>query len=268
VDDAATKRKLDTLEGLLGNLGSVLVAYSGGVDSTFLLRVARETLGDHAQAAIVASEFTTPDEVERALDTARTFGVQPTVIRGALLGDATVAANTPERCYHCKKRLLTLLQEAAGEQGLAQVVDGSNRDDLGDHRPGMRALAELGIPSPLLEAGLTKAEIRFLSREMELPTWNRPAMACLASRFPYGTPLTAEALEQVGRAEAVLDTLGVGQRRVRHHGPVARLEVGQDDWPLVMENHASIAEQLRELGYTYVALDLGGFRSGSMNEVL
>jgi uncharacterized protein len=156
----------------------------------------------------------------------------------------------------------------ADQRGLTHLVEGSNRDDLSDHRPGRRALAELGVRSPLLEAGLTKAEIRRLSRDRGLPTWDQPAMACLASRFPYGTPVSSAGLAQVEQAEALLDELGCGQRRVRHHGPVARLEIEPADWPLVMKNRERIVTRLRELGYAYVTLDLVGFRSGSMNEVL
>jgi uncharacterized protein len=196
------------------------------------------------------------------------MGVEPIVLHATLLDDPAVAANPPDRCYYCKRRIFSQLQQLAAERGLGAVVDGSNQDDLADHRPGRRALAELGVASPLLQAGLTKAEIRGLSHEMGLPTWNRPSMACLASRLPYGTPLTAAALQQVAQAEAVLDELGVGQRRVRHHGAVARLELEPADWPLVLEKRAELLARLRQIGYTYVTLDLAGFRSGSMNEVL
>jgi uncharacterized protein len=206
--------------------------------------------------------------MEEALQVARGMGVEPLVVELSVLDHPAFAANPPDRCYHCKSLIFTRLKDIAREQGLAWVVEGSNRDDLGDYRPGRRALEELGVRSPLLEAGLTKVEIRSLSRYLGLPTWDRPSLACLASRFPYGTALTAAALKKVDQAETFLGELGFGQRRVRHHGDIARLEIEAQDWPILLENRQRIVARLRELGYTYVTVDLAGYRTGSMNEVL
>jgi len=260
--------KWETLKGILLSLNSVLVAYSGGVDSTLLLKAARDTLGEKAWAVTVKSKVHPQREVEEALQVARGMGVEPLVVELSVLDHPAFVANPPERCYHCKSLIFARLKEIAREQGLAWVVEGSNRDDLGDYRPGRHALEELGVRSPLLEAGLTKAEIRSLSRYLGLPTWDRPSLACLASRFPYGTALDAAALKQVEQAEAFLGELGFGQRRVRHHGDVARLEIEAEDWPTLLENRQRIVARLHELGYTYVAVDLAGYRTGSMNEAL
>jgi uncharacterized protein len=260
--------KWEALKKILRSLNSVLVAYSGGVDSTLLLKVARDTLGGKALAITAKGEVHPQWEVEGALQVARGMGVEPLVVELSMLDHPAFAPNLPDRCYHCKSLIFTRLKEIAQGQGLAWVVEGSNRDDLGDYRPGRRALEELGIRSPLLEAGLTKAEIRSLSRYLGLPTWDRPSWACLASRFPYGTALTVAALKQVDQAEAFLEELGFGQRRVRHHGDIARLEIEAEDWPILLENRQRIVARLRELGYTYVTVDLAGYRTGSMNEVL
>jgi uncharacterized protein len=260
--------KWEILRGILLSLSKVLVAYSGGVDSTLLLRVAHDTLGEKALAVTVKGQVHPQREVEEALQVARGMGVEPLVVELSVLGHPVFATNPPDRCYHCKRLIFTRLKEIAREQGLAWVVEGSNRDDLGDYRPGRRALEELGVRSPLLEAGLTKAEIRSLSRYLGLPTWDRPSLACLASRIPYDTALTATVLEQVDRAEVFLGELGFGQRRVRHHGDIARLEIEAEDWPILLENRQRIVACLRELGYTYVTVDLSGYRTGSMNEVL
>jgi uncharacterized protein len=176
--------------------------------------------------------------------------------------------NSPQRCYHCKTELYSLLEDMAARDGYAYVLDGCNMDDLGDHRPGRVAAAEHRVRSPLIEAGLSKQEIRVLSKELGLPTWDKPAMACLSSRIPYGTPVTVEALDQVGAAEAFLRGLGLRQLRVRHHGDVARIEVEADDLAAVIEHRDRIIRRLKNLGYKYVTLDLSGFRSGSMNDVL
>jgi uncharacterized protein len=260
--------KWEALKEILVSLDSVLVAYSGGVDSTLLLKVARDTLGERVLAATIKGEVHPQWEVEEALQVARGMGVEPLVVELSVLDHPTFAANPPDRCYHCKRLIFTRLMEIAQERGLAWVVEGSNRDDLGDYRPGRRALEELDVRSPLLEAGLTKAEIRSLSRYLGLPTWDRPSLACLASRFPYGTALTAATLKQVDRAEAFLGELGFGQRRVRHHGDIARLEIEAEDWPILLENRQRIVAGLHELGYAYVTVDLAGYRTGSMNEVL
>lgn len=266
IEEVLNKR--ETLKGILFSLSSVLVAYSGGVDSTLLLKVARDTLGEKARAVTVKGEVHPEWEVEEALHVARGMGVEPLVVELSVLDHPTFATNPPDRCYHCKSLIFTRLKEIAQEQGLAWVVEGSNRDDLGDYRPGRRALEELEVRSPLLEAGLTKAEIRSLSRYLGLPTWDRPSLACLASRFPYGTALTTATLRQVDQAEAFLGELGFGQRRVRHHGDIARLEIEAEDWPILLENRQRIVARLGELGYTYVTVDLGGYRTGSLNEVL
>jgi uncharacterized protein len=232
------------------------------------LKVAHDTLGEKALAVTVKGEVHPQWEVEEALQAARGMGVEPLVVELSVLDHPAFAANSPNRCYHCKSLIFTRLKEIAREQGLAWVVEGSNRDDLGDYRPGRRALEELGVRSPLLEADLTKAEIRSLSRYLGLPTWDRPSLACLASRFPYGTALTAPVLKQVDQAEVFLGKLGFGQRRVRHHDDIARLEIEAEDWSILLENRQRIVARLRELGYTYVTVDLAGYRTGSMNEVL
>lgn len=266
----ATLARYEILKCGLEDMGRVLVAFSGGVDSTFLLKTARDVLGPRALAVTAVTEVHTPEEVEEARSLARSLGVPLRVIRASVLDDPRFVANPPERCYHCKKRLFTTFLGIARAKGIPFVVDGSNASDVSDFRPGVKALRELGIRSPLREAGLDKRDVRRLSRSLGLPTADKPSLACLASRFPYGTRIGEENLERVAAAERALRSLGLRQVRVRHHGPVARIEVEPDRIPVLMRRAARerLVRAFKELGYKYVALDLEGYRTGSLNETL
>ncbi|GAW91020.1 ATP-dependent sacrificial sulfur transferase LarE [Calderihabitans maritimus] len=262
------EHKLEKLKNILSEMGGVVIAFSGGVDSTFLTKVAHEVLGDKALAVTATSETYPQHELEEAKRLAGSLGVRHLIIRSEELEVPGFADNPPDRCYHCKKELFSKLKQVAEEQGLAYIIDGSNADDIHDYRPGMKAIRELGVRSPLREAGLTKEEIRELSRAMNLPTWNKPSFACLSSRFPYGDKITREKLRMVGEAENYLRQLGLEQLRVRHHGQIARIEVKPDAFPLILKEAPNIVSKLKGLGYNYVTLDLEGYRTGSMNEVL
>jgi len=262
--------KLKSLKKILSEMGSVLIAYSGGVDSTFLLKVALDVLGDKAIAVTARSATYLSRELEEARKNATLLGAKHILIDTNELHDENFVSNPPERCYYCKKELFSRLLALAKQYSLNYVVDGSNYDDIHDFRPGMKAASEFGIRSPLKEAMLTKEEIRKLSKEMNLPTWNKPPSPCLATRFPYGTRITAEELSKVERAEEFLAGLGIEQLRVRVHGNVARIEVLKKDMHIFFDAKISekIVERFKSLGYTYVTLDLQGYRMGSMNEVL
>jgi len=268
-EDARKDAKAKRLRASLREIGSAAVAFSSGVDSTFLLRVAHEELGDRAVAVTVRSPLIPRHELDEAAAFCRQEGIRHKIIDFDALSAPAVIANPPDRCYHCKKEVFGLISAFARAAGLAAVLEGSNLDDDGDFRPGRRAIRELGVRSPLHEAGLSKADIRALSREMDLPTWNKPSFACLASRFPYGERLTVVALERVERAERWLrEELGLAQLRVRAHGDLARIEVPPGDIPRLAARAAEIAALFKGLGFAYVTLDLMGYRTGSLNETL
>lgn len=263
-----SNEKIEQLKQAIMDMESVVVAYSGGIDSTLLLKVTHDCLGERSVGATAVSASLPSRERMEAEEIARQIGARHIVIQSHETDDPNYLANSPDRCYFCKSDVYERLADYAREHGYKFIVDGTNADDAGDHRPGRKAARKYGVRSPLQELGYSKADIRELARAYGLPNWDKPSAACLSSRVPYGTLITIPVLSQVEQAEDYLHSLGFRQLRVRHHDQVARIEIEPADFPAFLSHREDIAQHIKSLGYAYVTLDLAGFRTGSMNEVL
>ncbi len=262
--------KWDLLRSLLAEMRTAVIAYSGGVDSAVLLRTAAEVMGRDLIAVTAVSETYPSGELDHAAAYAGTLGIDHRVISSTELDHEEFIRNGPDRCYHCKRDLFASVRRIAESEGISFILDGSNADDRDDYRPGRKAAEEFSVRSPLAEAGLTKEDIRERARSLSMPMWNKPALACLSSRIPYGTKITPELLRTIQAAEASVRKAGLRQVRVRHHGDTARIEVAVGEFSRLLSDGeaARIVRELKELGYLYVCLDLEGYRTGSMNEAI
>ncbi len=263
-----SKVKLEQLKNNLKQMKCVAIAFSGGVDSTFLTKIAYDVLGERAIAVTATSSTYPQRELKQAKQFTKHIGIKHILINSEETEIENFSDNPNNRCYYCKKELFSIIKQFAKENHLSVVLDGSNVDDISDYRPGMKALEELGVISPLRDVGFTKQEIKELSKDMHLDTWDKPAFACLASRFPYGIKITKSKLTQVEKAESFLFSLGVKQFRVRYHDEIARIEVLKNDFQIILDNSEKITKYFKELGFKYVTLDIEGYRTGSLNEGL
>lgn len=261
-------QKWQYLRSLLSDMRLAVIAYSGGVDSSLLLKAAADVLGPNLIAVTAVSDTYPPSELSHAKSFAASIGVRHRIIQINELDKEEFVRNDTDRCYHCKRELFGALRRLSESEGISFVIDGTNVDDLKDHRPGRKAAEEFGVRSPLVEAGLSKQEIRGLAQKLRLPVWDKPSLACLSSRVPYGTRITRELLQTIQSAEELVNSYGIRQVRVRHHGDIARIEIGREDFHKILSGDVpkQLAASLRDLGYTYVCLDLDGYRTGSMNE--
>lgn len=266
-DGITIAEKIDAISAYMKELGSILVSYSGGVDSAVLAAIAHNALGENSMAVTADSETISRNELECAKKTAAEIGIRFTTIRFSELDDPNFVKNPKNRCYFCKKMRIQALRKVAQEYNMAHIADGTTASDLSQHRPGIKAVTEEGVLIPFVEFGITKRDIRAMARHLGLSVSEKPSQACLSSRFPYGESITREDLAMIEGAEDYLANLGCIQRRIRKHGNIARIEVGENQFSLIMEHRKGIIERFKSLGFSYITLDIEGFRSGSLDEV-